>query len=112
MLSPYQFASNSPIMSSDVDGLEAKLETIPDAYGNIIEIAVTVDAKVIDASMEKADFVLGIMNLVGQQIEESFNGHTDFTGASLPISFQLNVDKDILRVDEKILKNHPMTLYV
>ncbi|MBK8887532.1 MAG: hypothetical protein IPN46_13740 [Saprospiraceae bacterium] len=36
MLTPYQFASNSPIANSDLDGLEAKLEIYnTDKKGNV-----------------------------------------------------------------------------
>jgi RHS repeat-associated protein len=99
MLTPYQFASNSPIMSSDLDGLEAKLETVKDNNGKVLAISIEVDVKVIDATQAQNSMIVHVMDLAIQKVEKSYNGNVDINGQPIPVIVQLAGVGDIVKTD-------------
>ncbi|MEZ4909524.1 MAG: hypothetical protein R2774_01550 [Saprospiraceae bacterium] len=51
MLTPYQFASNTPIAAVDLDGLEADVSIMCDNYGNSTKIYTGTEAQIYQQAM-------------------------------------------------------------
>ncbi len=70
MLTPYQFASNTPIQAIDLDGLEAKKSTTVNSDGSTI-IKITIDLKVKNSSDVPDDKIMKLARETEKMLEKS-----------------------------------------
>ena len=96
-LTPYQFASNTPIMAIDLDGLEGKQvhELVEDKNGNTVlkKITIVVNVVVVSGTIGEyaSDFVASEKEDVENSLKTFFAGkHKDPT-TGVPVEFQFNV---------------------
>ncbi len=90
-LTPYQFASNTPIMASDLDGLEARIENHKDESGRVIAITITLDIQVINASTESQEEVMSRAKDIARVTEKVYSRSLIKHGRVIPVTTNVNV---------------------
>jgi len=96
-LTPFQFASNTPIQAIDLDGLEARQSILLRRDGTTL-ITVTIDFKVKNSAELPASILIFKCLEIADEIERRFSGKDEENG--ITYIFKVNFDTEI-KVDEK-----------
>jgi RHS repeat-associated protein len=91
-LTPYQFASNTPILATDLDGLEACVEkTIVD--GKVTAIHLVIDVQVINESKGQLTDEEVMMRAleIKKATEATFSGTVQIDGQAVPVTVDVNL---------------------
>jgi RHS repeat-associated protein len=92
-LTPYQFASNTPIMASDLDGLEANVEVAWDGKTKPT-ITLVVYIQIDNQSTYSQDKVSNITIETVKQMEESYKGTVTINGVEFNVKADVYINED------------------
>jgi len=95
MLTPYQFASNTPIQAIDIDGLEAykKTTTDPNTGKTLIEITIDIKVKKSSTTITDAEAISYAGNIISQ-LGTTFSGQVDENTEVIVKASILNLNVD------------------
>jgi len=92
MLTPYQFASNTPIQAIDLDGLEASIVKTFDNQGNVTAITIHIDIQIVNESKNYSQAeVMGYAQAIGDQMIQSYQGQVSYNGVNVPVTTEVNI---------------------
>jgi RHS repeat-associated protein len=112
MLTPYQYASNTPIAAIDLDGLEARIITYEWCNGeNVVSthVELTIDIVIINNSSQSQSDVMGLYSDLKPMLDASFSGE-QFDRAILNITYLGPADAEKLYVQAS--NDHKKVIYV
>ena len=90
MLTPYQFASNTPIMAIDLDGLEAYIRENYDSQGKLESITVVTEIQVINSSELTMDQVMERTDEIARTHNEEFKGKVVYNGQVVEVNSEVH----------------------